>query len=211
MISFKKLYESLEPEDSEARIANRKKEQDEAHDLHKSLVNHYSNYTDKHKKSIKDYTHQSFYLNDFHWKTHNNIPTTTKYTEDTKNMDSVVNAHKTPQNLTVYSKSIHDPRTLKNYKDIVHHPAYLSASIQRSVAKNLKWNHHTDKETGEEHHHILKIDVPRGSPGAYVDHHSSLSSQKEFIIPRGSNLKYHKTESQKFGKDNYHYHHMELL
>jgi hypothetical protein len=219
MINFKQfIREDLEPADFEARKALRSKEYDAAHEIHTNLVKHYSHFTPEHKTSIKDYTYNSKALNGFHWNNHNK--TSDAYSKEplyiermkreTKDMDSVINAHETPHELNVYSNSRHDPRELKNSKAIVHHPAYLSATLSRHVAKGIVWNAKKDKETGELHHHIMKIHVSEGHAGAYVDHHSQLSSQKEFILPRGLNMKYHKTESQKFGNDNYHYHHMSI-
>ena len=64
--------------------------------------------------------------------------------------------------------------------------------------------------------HILNIHVPAGSHGAYVSHISASPVEREFIIPRGSNLKYHHTETVPAehpidGKYNKQIHHMTLV
>lgn len=205
---------AMEPTNFEPRKDSQKAEQNKAHDLHDKLKKHYS-FGDEAHKAIQTYTGRSNSINGQLWnqsqvKTDYPLSQSKGHERTIENLDKVLNTHKTPHELTVWSKSAHDPRKLADSSGSLHHPAFMSTSIQRSVAKNLAWNHTTDGE-GISHHHIYKITVPEGSHGAYVDHHSAMSSQKEFILPRGSNFQYHKTEEQPFGKDRYHYHHVSLI
>ena len=97
-----------------------------------------------------------------------------------------------------------------NSEKIVHHPAYLSASLGYRVARGFS-------QTGEKgDRHVLAINIPKGSHGAYIGEHSFSSDEKEFLLPRGSNLKYNKTEESKyehpsFGMLKVHTHHMDLV
>lgn len=203
---------TLEPEDASARQENRGAEQDKAFSHHMKLSKTY-NYEPDHVKTIHDYTYRSNELNSYHWDKHAGKDLSKhdppKEEARTEKMDSLMKVHKTPEDMHVFSKTIHDPRVLKDKDSMVHHPAYMSTSLSRGIAKNLKWSFKKD-EAGDTHHHILKIAVPKGSEGAYVDKHSAIPSQREFILPRGSNMKYHDTKTQKLGKDHYHYHEMSL-
>ena len=141
-----------------------------------------------------------------------------------------------------------------NSEGIMHHPAYLSASIEKNIAINFGYapKYNTFKETkptsysykqtgnpatekeywnkpysvskhdpegiSEFHHHILKIHVPKGSHGGYVNHISRIKDEYEFILPRGANLK-HKYETVEThplpdfpdSKIHIHTHHMKLM
>ena len=120
----------------------------------------------------------------------------------------------------VWSSTIHDPRKLKDSNDIVHHPAFLSTTAYYPVALHRDINS-KDEMNGDRNHHILKIHVPKESPGAYVDHISKYPGEYEYLLPKGSNLKYHKTETKSEPYHNYlldkkckthtHIHHMELI
>jgi hypothetical protein len=104
----------------------------------------------------------------------------------TEVMDSGMERHKTPHKLTVYSGIKYDPGEKMDKNKIVHHPSYLSTSLDKFTAKGFS-NCTTNK-------HVLKIHVPKGHPGAYVDHFSENPGEKEFILPRNTKLKYRGTQ-----------------
>ncbi len=168
------------------------------------LTKHYSDLlTDKTAKSnITNYTEHSHYINTYLWSKHkqpdsykktNEINSIDKHAESTiKNINKILHSHKSPENMTVWSSSIHDPEKLKNKEGIVHHPAFLSTSTYRHVALNRDINQVDDKDYNL-HHHVYKIHVPQGSPGAYVDHISKYPGEYEFLLPSGQNLRHIKT------------------
>ena len=130
-------------------------------------------------------------------------------------LDNAMKHHKTPSKLTVYSGSIHDPREHMNSDKVVHHPAYLSTSVDQKVAHDRAY---IKSEGGTIH--VFKIHVPKGHPSIYcpgVNTPSSLTTEeKELILPRGSNLKYMKTVKPNFpmSKENHDrtfVHHMRVV
>jgi hypothetical protein len=183
---MKLLREITSNEDVKANFENANK-----------LMNHYkmNSFPKAEQSAIQNYTHSSVDMNDYHWRKHkfpgNHEP---KKETETKHLDSALARHTTPHDLSLYSSTRHDPRTMKNAKGIVHHPAYLSTTIHKPVAMSRDMNDSTDSN-GDHHLHVLKIHAPKGSPGAYVDHISKHQGEYEHILPRGSNLKYHSTET----------------
>lgn len=171
------------------------------------LTNHYAalHTNTLHKNAINNYTRISMDINDHEWQKYkkepyNHMPEDTdKFERQSRVLDKTLRSYKSPENLTVWSSSIHNPEKLKNSEGIVHHPAFLSTSTYRPVALNRDINSKEEKN-GDYHHHILKINVPKGSPGAYVDHISKYPGEYEYILPKGMNLKHNKTTttSEKF-------------
>jgi hypothetical protein len=183
-------------------------------------------------KAIKSYTSSSrdtnMFLHDHHYNNNGKRFEPVEAHKDTiphqiKKLDNALAKHQTPKPITVFSGIKHDPRTKMDANKIVHHPAYLSTSINHHQAEGFGLN---DDESGpsqsrkgrnEVIHHVLKIHVPKGSTGAYVDHISSVSGEREFILPRGANLKHNHTTTEEHhvpGTDNlhsvYHFHNMTL-
>jgi hypothetical protein len=206
MKNFKSIFEAL----IDDKTDNEDKKQNF---LHKSLSKHYhfnatiknsfaGRYTNvpsnnKHVKALHRYT-QGDTGNHPLWEKHKNNIGIDKRTEShINNIQDALHYHKTPFKFHVYSSTIHDPRDLKDSNNVVHHPAFMSTTLNKDFAKT--WE--------RKHNHILKINVPKESPGAYVEHFSAVPGQNEFILPHGHNLKYKKTESY----NNTHYHYMDLL
>jgi hypothetical protein len=196
--------------------------------LSNKLTNHYKFDTVSKHGAVYAYTRNSEPYNSHLWAEHHkkDNPSWSQFNmlegkKTIKHLDSVLKSHSSPEDMHVYSSTIHDPRALKNDQGIVHHPAYLSTSIYKPVAMNRDINSREDMKTGDFHHHVLDIHVPKGSPGAYVNHVSKYPGEYEHILPRGSNLKYHSTETiaKKFNNyrtektaHNYtHIHKMELI
>jgi hypothetical protein len=166
------------------------------HKQHRALSDHYSKFSSRQLGHIHEYTkNEAAGINTHLWDDHANKTKNAKkyFGPAIRSLDSAMKVHKTPENMTVYSSSIHDPREKKGPNNVVHHPAYLSTSIDPEIAHNRDVNS-VYKDDGE-HHNILKIDVPAGSKGAYVAHHSNYSIEKEFILPRGTKLLHHSTDT----------------
>jgi len=183
-------------------------------DLHQTLSQHYNFKNNQdHELAIKKYTDDSEDLNHYHWNKGSvyHDPDSHKDNE-TERLDAALKHHKTPHPLHVWSGTGFDPRDNANSEGIVHHPGYLSTSINKQKAKGFARFKSYNSEM-----HLLKIDVPEGYKGAYVAHVSHVPQEKEFILPRGLNMRIKghtllKTKHHKTGKSEiYHIHHMEVV
>lgn len=165
--------------------------------LEKRLESHYNFKNDDHDR-LKYYTDGNAYdLNNYLWskyktkKGHHSLMRPV----EVDNLNKTLNIHKTPENLTVYSGTGHDPRINKNSKGIFHHPAFMSTSLHPHIAR-LFSSTAGYKHQDNYHYHVLRIHIPKGHPGAYVNHISDFTGQKEFILPSGMNFKYHGTKEK---------------
>src|ERR1700722_229013 len=158
------------------------------------LHKHYGKNVNQHSRTVSTYTAgDSKDINHALWTRH-----TTGNSEYRNHMPSMIDNHignlhdmttsqKTPEPLTVHSKVEYDPREKMNSKGIVHHPAFMSTSIDPKYVKKFRAN-------GDEHH-MLSIDLPKGSPGAYIGGVSEYPEEREFLLPKGQNIKIHRTEN----------------
>ena len=183
--------------------------------VHKSLSNHY-NFKNKlgHRSVINRYTDDSQDLNSYHWsKTNVHHDRDSYMDKETEKMDAALSHHKTPHPITVYSGTKMDPTLHAHpFTGVVSHPAYLSTSLDKKQAKGFARANASSKDK-----HILKIDIPEGHKGAYVAHIGGISKEKEFILPRGLNMRLKstskRTEINKINKqkETFHIHHMEIV
>jgi len=201
------------------------------------LEPHYEFEKPEHRSAIKSYTEDGYKnLNHQLWLDHNspgyhkgyhhtNDPDNNDPNDENghigifkKRMDEVTHLHKTPKQLDVYSaiKSHFNPVEGKVY----HHPGFMSTSLSKFTTHNFEHNvgiYNDKKEKYDEHTNILHIRVPKGHPGAYVDHHSMNPGETEFILPRNTKLKHIHTHTYKKPPDKngsehyYHVHHMEAM
>jgi len=188
---------------------------DRANRTHLSILDHYNNYSHEERPHLVSYMGDSRDLNSYHWEKHkNNLGNLDKlskqiHEEQTQHIDTAIQRHKTPMKLAVWSGTMHDPRRLMNEQGIVHHPAYLSTSLSEEKAKMFAGLHYSDSRPEK---HLMKIHIPQGHPGAYVGHFMTRPTEREFILPRGTNLKHVKTEVTKdYSGDTYHVHHMRVV
>jgi len=199
--------------------------------LDSTLAKHYAKekYTPDHMKAMQHYTDGSsinYELWDHHEKGFKGTPyhSMRGYTEDNhpmndrnvvEDLDSAMKHVRAPRSFHVYSNTRIDPRKKMNAAGVLHHPAYMSTSINKEYPKH--WYHKNEvqlkaEDVGEKKYlighdaveqHVLKIRVPKGMPGAYVGSHiSTVKDQHEFIFPRAQNLKYHSTKSEFVEKGN---------
>lgn len=120
-------------------------------------------------------------------------------------LDEALNHIKTPRSFNVYSNIRSSPIYRMNSEGIVHHPGYISSSINKDYAIN-QWRNGN---------HTLKIHVPKGHAGTYVGQHiSTVPGQHEFILPHGLNLKWIKSEKikprRRLKDYDYYLHHMDI-
>ena len=216
MILFKKLLEWAKDDEHHYN--------EEIKDLDERLKNHYSTIKPEHNGSIREYTGVgSKYVNNHLWKNRSGIEhpyypymRNNKYSDKIpsmiKDLDSSISSHKTPESFTVYSGTPHDPREWMNSEGIMHHPAYLSTSLNKSIAQGFTEGRfeEKDKVDGLEHRHLLKIHVPKDHHGIYIG--KIYHREKEFILPRGTNLKHLGTEKKQYDSGTLDYiHHMEII
>lgn len=188
--------------------------------LHRSLTPHYQNYTKEETHILHDYSKLSS-INSYLWDRHKKIIVKDKNSKNNdlyaSKLDSAINRHKTPKNMTVYSGINFNPKDRINSEGIIHHPAYLSTSLKKSIAINFASNHQKLDSEENIHNHVLQIHVPKDHPGAYIGNISNSKEERELLLPKGLNMKllgYHKKEYllDKSGKKNiYHFHHMEIV
>lgn len=201
---------NLKEEISVAQILKQQKERkdQENHTIEK-LEKHYSSGS---QNGLSGYTHYPD-VNKYLWDKHHGGKENSEMESNVATLDTTLKSKKTPEKLTVWSKSRHDPRVLKDEHGIVHHPAYLSASIKKEIPLSLYNDRNVVKdENGVNHHHIYQIDIPKGHPGAYIPDKSNCSKEaKEFVLPRGTNLKYNGTETHPDISNVYHYHKLSVI
>lgn len=111
---------------------------------------------------------------------------------NTDNLDNALSKFELKENIVTYrglgrgalkamfGSDAPDIKTINDMKgSIISDKAFLSTSIDRSVAEDFSGLRY-----------ILKINVPKGKGrGAYVDPISMHSGEREFLMPRNTNLK----------------------
>ena len=147
---------------------------DKAHD---SMSEHYhpDKFSKEHKEAIGAYT-------GFNAINHNLLHGSLAPDESKTvgHLDNIVSKVKTPNALTVYTGTDQSHAHALQNHDVVHHPAFLSTSIDRSVATRFAGD-----KTGD----VVAIHLPKGHDGAYVAHMSNHMHEREFVLPRNMKLK----------------------
>jgi hypothetical protein len=188
--------------------------------LHAALTAHYHEYDDTHKKAIKEYTTSSHAMNNsLHaeaaGKDRNGRPFDAddhkRLMPQVKRMDKLVNKTKTPADMHVYSGTQTSPARFKSPDHKpgdpikVKIPSFTSTSISKFQAEAFTGydeHHEHDHDPLKDHTHMLKIHVPAGHKGAYIDHHSKNKGEREFVLPRNTTLHVHdKPELQNHGSN----------
>jgi hypothetical protein len=208
------------------------KEDEKRSELHKKLSNLHNNLNFDEKYSLGDYSGSgSKRINNHLWfeKTGKHINSFREKMYDEEKdyikshigpIDSAISKNKAPHDLHIYSGTPHDPRKIKNANGVVHHPSYLSTSLNPHIAHTFADDNREYKDNldnREIHNHIMEIHVPKNHPGVYNSQPGvGISAEREYILPRGSNLKYHGTDTEVIKNDHgdtihRHTHHMSVL
>jgi len=183
------------------------------------LSNHYKDFNEYQLHNVINYTGGfSKAINNHLWEKHQGYDpgegANESYGEMSKQIDSALKNYGAPKKLTVYAGIKYDPRTKMDSNRIVHHPAYLSTSLTKNIAKGFGWNK-SESDNKQETYHVLKIKVPKGHPGAYVEHFTKNPGEHEFILPRGMKLRHIHTQTHNIPggvyNQNVHEHHMEIV
>jgi len=171
--------------------------------LHERLKEHYHETLETHKyiDYLKKYTQTSNILNTALINHHKGKD---KYFEDVHGprrdgLNSILKSKEAPEDINTFSGLGLDPRKLMDDRRRFVSPAFLSSSINPSVAISFAktFDHpseHGDPEEAQRTQHILHIPVRKGSrQGAYIDSHSNFgtldgiptSGEKEFLHHAG--------------------------
>lgn len=97
-------------------------------------------------------------------------------------LDTAMNVTKLHEPLTVYSGTDPAHANLLRNNPIVHHPSFLSSSLSMSKARGFA------DQGSDGQGDVVAIHLPKGFSGVYTGDMSSIPSEKEFILPRHTNL-----------------------
>jgi hypothetical protein len=166
-------------------------------DINRSLFAHHK--TGQHPKDYDDYVgkHRQMFVpsgNIYH--VHDHI----------KRLDDVMNKHKIAKDTHVFTGLSRPPmehfkgNPNKNAK--VHFPAYTSTSTNfhitpefckstKSADEHKPLNTDARKPKNGQTKHILKIHVPKGTPGGSIRHISRYEDENEILLHRGMDMEIH--------------------
>jgi hypothetical protein len=189
-----------------------KAEDVEKHDEHvvrlgDKLADHYGKPSNPdHRNAIHSYTTDSSEFNPAvaaHHKFGDDLDT--DHAEVHKHLHDYLHSHSSPHDLEVFTGTKHSPERFPKDpttgKIHMTNPAYTSTSISAHTARFFG-GHDTEvikpKYDGE---HVLKVHVPKGSPGSYIDEHSQNRTEREFLLPSNSKFHVHPVPETHFGTD----------
>lgn len=196
---------------SESSAFFKKHDKEGQQEVHEALTSHYSKFSDNDIHAIGEYTQSSFALNrHLHANAMGEKPVKSRsgsyHDLHEKQLTAALHRHKTPEALTVYSGVHHSPEHLIKHQGgdknktggIAKTSHFTSASLSARTAAGFSQEDSDsihNKKYGKTAYgnptHMLKIHVPKGHPGAYVDHHSSHFGEREFILPHGTKMHIH--------------------
>jgi hypothetical protein len=150
---------------------------------------------------IKNYTNDSENLNRHLYNTHlmgrEHLPSMGGII--IKHLDAAIHSHKIPDHishLSVFSGTkFHPGDEAKKTGGKLFLPAYTSTTIHPSTGFSFAREYERgtmrtfegDGEHGPDSH-VLHIHVPKGHPGVFVGKHSNHDKEKEFLLPRRTQL-----------------------
>lgn len=152
---------------------------------------------DEHRHAIMNYTSSAYSPINKALYNGKDIPDQWQTTHE--NMKSALKVHQTPEKMFLHSGLKRDPRQLEQHEGQIkmHMPAFTSTSISPDVARSFARELHPDDADGDITHqwerHNVHIEVPQGAHGAYVEHHSSMPGEYEFILHPNSRVHIHPT------------------
>ena len=140
---------------------------------------HHTKYSPFHKTAIAKYTNA--------WSPYNKKIIRKEELDDDVirdigHLDTAMNVTKLHEPLTVYSGTDPAHAEILRNNSIVHHPSFLSSSL--SISKARGFADQGDDGKGD----VVAIHLPKGFSGVYTGDMSSIPSEKEFILPRHTNL-----------------------
>lgn len=172
---------------------------------HASLQKHY-NFSDLDAETIHKYVTGSSDMNKSLYNGHvigeikHGHPVPSGYSayhiHNGPHLDHILSTRSSPHDAVLYSGIRRNPGKLAGHGGVIHFPAYTSTSIDPEAATpfSRKSPHHMERDVEDAHNeHILRIHWPKGSSGSYLSSEKTispgLSHEKEFLLPRGINMK----------------------
>jgi len=173
-----KVFDDLD-DAFESETAIRREKESIANTIGANLSKHYAEnkYEGRHLLAFKSYTDANSNIN-FHLLRGYDLKP--HHRELVDNLDHALHREHTPDEMVVYSGTNDDHANILRHNDVVHHPGYVSSSIDLKKAVAF-----AKDKSGD----VLKIHLPAGHPGTYVQHMSSIPSEREFIMPRNMKLR----------------------
>lgn len=103
-------------------------------------------------------------------------------------LDKFTRKGETRKPMVVYTGLTRDPTEhFATPHKIIRVPRFLSTSIDSYCARDFA----STKSKGKVHEsHILKINLPKGAPGQYIEPHTRVKNEKEFLLPRDCHLRF---------------------
>lgn len=161
------------------------------------------------KHAVGEYTHDSEELNnDLHRDSLNGTEHAIKKHGDLiKKLDGLINKHKLPESMHVYSGLHFDPHDYddernfgiksKSDKIDVHLPAYTSTSLSPNIASKFGKPKisHKDDGTRVVEKHMMRLHLERGHKHLFTENHTGLPGEMEVMLGRNTKLKFDKNPS----------------
>ena len=158
-------------------------------DTANELTTHYAKagLSDEEKENLSFYTGPDANIN-------HRILRNTLFDSDVYKMyhlDSALRKGTTPKHLVVYSGTDAAHSKILGSSDLVHHPAYISSSLGIKNALDF---------AGTKNGSVNDVHIPEGHHGLYMQEHSDLPEEREFLLPRGMILKLDHSKRQLISK-----------
>ncbi len=156
----------------------------QVHKVNKDLENHYHEASTHpvYSKHVDRYTSEG----DINSKLLNDEELDESDKHHVKTLDEALTHTKTPDDIVLYSGTNAPHAKELQRKDVVHHPSYISTSLTINKAVDFASSKNGD---------LVEIHVPKDHDGMYIDHMSDFS-EREFLLPRGMNLRIHKDKQK---------------
>lgn len=169
--------------------------------LEKELHKRYNDFTPEEKKNIMNYSRNSFHINGHLLAAHhmNVSPESNPHFKkinrkyNIQTMDNLLTRKHLGRKMTVFSGAGFDPREQMSKSGHIHLPAYTSTSISPKAAFSFAKE---NKRAGEDKH-MLRVELQHHDKGAYIGTPSGYIHEREFVLPRNTTLRIHKSERSK--------------
>jgi hypothetical protein len=200
-MSFKKFINK----DADQYAHNKKVK--EWNNLHDELSKHYSdenwNLEPKDNKKLESHSMDSAHINEALVRKYHDEHSYEDLHTHLLHADILSNIlNKAPplhRDLDVYSGisgySLHG----SNKGDKIHIPAFTSSSTDKSIARAF-----AERDDSKNNFEMLHFKLPKGSNhGGYIASRSSFPSEREFLINKGKNWKYHSSREELIGNQKF--------
>ena len=167
-------------------------------ELEQHLKNRYNDFTPQERENIQNYSDHSFHLNGHLLASHHlgvqpKQNPTFERTYDLGVMDNLLSRKPIGRRTTLFSGIGFDPRTQMSKTGHIHLPSYTSTSISPKASYSFA----KEGKDYDEDKHMLRISASPHDTGAYIGTPSGYIHEREFVLPRNTTLRIHKSERSK--------------